>query len=319
MASTETRRHGGAPVSLDVAAEMLRAGRIVAFPTETVYGLGALATDGQAVARVFEAKGRPSFNPLIVHVCDQEAARALAVFDADAEALAARFWPGPLTLVLPLREGHGLSPLVTAGLDTVGLRVPAAPIARDLLKRVGAPIAAPSANLSGRLSPTRAAHVAEGVGPRIDGWVDGGVCAVGLESTILRTQPLALLREGGVTAEEIEAVLGRPLPRDLTPGRVQAPGQLSSHYAPGLPVRLDVTEPSADAVLVGFGPVAGDLTLSASGDLREAAAALFDTLHQAELRARALGRGRIDVAPIPERGLGRAIADRLRRAAAPRP
>ncbi|TFL17339.1 L-threonylcarbamoyladenylate synthase [Jannaschia formosa] len=318
MGSTGTRRHGDKAAAIAEAAARLRAGEIVAFPTETVYGLGALATDGQAVAKVFEAKGRPSFNPLIVHVADLAAAEALAVFDAEARALAGRFWPGPLTLVLPLREGHGLSPLATAGLDTVGLRVPAHPVARALLAAVGGPVAAPSANRSGRLSPTRLDHVTSGLGDALGGAVEGGACAVGVESAILRTRPLALLREGGLPAEEIEAVLGRPLPRDLTPGRVQAPGQLSSHYAPGLPVRLNVTERAPDALLIGFGPVAGDLTLSASGDLREAAAALFDTLHRADALARERGRARLDVAPIPEVGLGRAIVDRLTRAAAPR-
>jgi L-threonylcarbamoyladenylate synthase len=317
MASTGTPRHDDA--ALDRAARLLREGGLVAFPTETVYGLGALATDGRAVARVFAAKGRPSFNPLIVHVPDRAAAEALAVFDPVARGLADRYWPGPLTLVLPLRDGHGLSPLVTAGLDTVALRVPAAPMARALLKATGGPVAAPSANPSGRISPTRAEHVRAGLGGAVDMVLDGGPCGVGLESTILRTEPLALLREGGLAAEEIEAVLGAPLPRDLTPGKVAAPGQLSSHYAPSMPVRLDVTERSPDAVLIGFGPVAGDLTLSASGDLTEAASRLFEALHASDARARAEGLGRIDVAPVPETGLGRAILDRLRRAAAPRP
>ena len=313
MPTTGTPRH-----EVQRAAAILRAGGLVAFPTETVYGLGALATDGAAVARIFEAKGRPAFNPLIVHVADAGAAEALGAFDPVARRLADRFWPGPLTLVLPLRAGHGLSPLVTAGLDTVGLRVPAAPVARALLRAVGGPVAAPSANVSGRISATRAAHVASGLGEKVDFVLDGGPCRVGLESTILRTEPLALLREGGVPAEAIEAALGRPLPRETTPGRVQAPGQLASHYAPGAAVRLDVTEPSEDAVLLGFGPVRGDLSLSERGDVHEAAATLFDALHEADALARRTGRARIDVAPIPEQGLGRAILDRLRRAAAPR-
>ncbi|WP_299646071.1 L-threonylcarbamoyladenylate synthase [uncultured Jannaschia sp.] len=314
MPATGTPRHPG----IAEAAEILRAGGLVAFPTETVYGLGADATDGRAVARIFAAKGRPSFNPLIVHVPDADAARRIAVFDPVAETLAAAFWPGPLTLVLPLREGHGLSPLVTAGLDTVGLRVPSGEIARALLRSVGRPVAAPSANPSGRISPTRAAHVRAGLGDAVDAVLDGGPCAVGLESTILRTSPLALLRAGGLAAETIEARLGRPLPRDETPGRVQAPGQLASHYAPSIPVRLDVTGHDPDAILIGFGPVAGDVTLSATGDLVEAAANLFDLLHVADARARAEGKARIDLAPVPESGLGRAINDRLRRAAAPR-
>ncbi|CTQ48496.1 L-threonylcarbamoyladenylate synthase [Jannaschia donghaensis] len=321
MASTETRRHGPrvfGPQEIAAAADVLRGGGLLAFPTETVYGLGADATDGRAVARIFAAKGRPAFNPLIVHVVDKAAAEAFAVFDAAADDLAMRFWPGPLTLVLPLRDDHELSPLVTAGLETVAVRVPASPLARDLLGRVGRPVAAPSANPSGRVSATRAIHVIEGLGDRIDGVLDGGACRVGLESTILRTAPLALLREGGLAAEEIEAALGHVLTRDVTPGKVQAPGQLSSHYAPGRPVRLSVTDRDPDAALLGFGLVAGDLTLSAQGDLVEAAANLFDHLHAIDRLAGAAGKTRIDVAPIPEKGLGRAINDRLRRAAAPR-
>jgi L-threonylcarbamoyladenylate synthase len=318
MSSTGTPRHDLPEAEVARAAATLRAGGLVAFPTETVYGLGALATDGRAVARIFEAKGRPSFNPLIVHVPGTDEARRLATFDEVAGRLAAAFWPGPLTLVLPLRPGHGLSSLVTAGLGTVAIRIPAAPVARRLLRAVGGPVAAPSANRSGRISATRAEHVREGLGHRVDLILDGGPCPVGLESTILRTAPLGLLREGGLPAEEVEAALGRPLPRDTTPGRVAAPGQLSSHYAPRLPVRLDVSGRDPAAVTIGFGDASGDLTLSAAGDLREAAAALFDVLHRADAMARDLGRDRIDVVPIPARGLGRAILDRLRRAAAPR-
>ncbi|MEM7641291.1 MAG: L-threonylcarbamoyladenylate synthase [Pseudomonadota bacterium] len=319
MASSETRRHTR---RLDLgqvaeAADLLRGGGLVAFPTETVYGLGGLATDGLAVAGIFAAKGRPSFNPLIVHVADIAAAECLAVLNGVARDLAERFWPGPLTLVLPLRAGHGLSPLVTAGLDTVALRVPAALLAQALLARTGGPVAAPSANPSGRVSATRAEHVIAGLNGRIDAVLDGGPCPVGLESTIVRTGPTTVLREGGLAAEEIEAVAG-PLKRDVTPGRVQAPGQLASHYAPGRPVRLQVTGPDPDAVLIGFGGVPGDLSLSAQGDLTEAAANLFDHLYRADLLAEAQGAGRIDVAPVPDIGLGRAINDRLRRAAAPR-
>ncbi|MFO6464374.1 L-threonylcarbamoyladenylate synthase [Jannaschia sp. KMU-145] len=313
MASSRTPRHDVA-----AAAACLRGGGLVAFPTETVYGLGALATDGRAVARIFAVKGRPSFNPLIVHVADRAAAARIAGFDAEALALADRFWPGPLTLVLPLRDGHGLSPLVTAGQPTVAIRVPAADLAQALLRAVDGPVAAPSANPSGRISATRAEHVREGLGDRVDMVLDGGACPVGLESTILRTGPATLLREGGLPAEAIEAALGHPLPRDVTPGRVQAPGQLASHYAPSAPVRLDVTEAAPDAVHLGFGPVAGDLNLSPESDLGAAAANLFDHLHRIDALARARGLERIDVAPIPEQGLGRAILDRLRRAAAPR-
>ena len=327
MSSTGTRRHGRThgrigPDRVALAADLLRGGGLVAFPTETVYGLGADATDGHAVARIFAAKGRPAFNPLIVHVTDLAAAERLGVFDDVARDLAARFWPGPLTLVVPLRDGHGLSPLVTAGLETVAIRVPAAALARELLAAFGGPVAAPSANPSGRISATRAAHVLDGLGDRVDAVLDGGACAVGLESTILRSDPRGgpptLLREGGLPAEAIEAATGRALPRDTTPGRVAAPGQMSSHYAPSLPVRLGVMERMAGAALLGFGPVAGDLTLSASGDLTEAAANLFDHLHAIDALARERGLARIDVAPVPETGLGRAINDRLRRAAAPR-
>ncbi|MEM9796115.1 MAG: L-threonylcarbamoyladenylate synthase [Pseudomonadota bacterium] len=318
MASTETQRHGTqrlSAASIDAAAAILRKGGLVAFPTETVYGLGADATDGVAVARVFAAKGRPSFNPLIVHVADQRALARLVEMDVTAQTLASAFWPGPLTLVLPLRAGHGLSSLVTSGLDTLAVRVPGTELARRLLRAVGRPVAAPSANPSGRLSPTRADHVADGLA---DAVLDGGPCAVGLESTIVRPDPPTLLREGGVTADAIEKVLGSPLRRDLTPGRVQAPGQMTSHYAPARALRLNVTRRAQDAVLLGFGAVPGDLTLSAKGDLEEAAANLFDYLHRADKMAETLDRPWIDVAPIPEIGLGRAIRDRLSRAAAPR-
>ena len=317
MASTATQRH---KVLADPAAagRMIAAGGLVAFPTETVYGLGADATSPAAVARIYAAKGRPSFNPLIVHVPEASAAERLAVLDDDARALAARFWPGPLTLVAPLRDGHGLAAAVTAGLPTVALRVPRSDLARAVLDAAGVPVAAPSANPSGRVSATRAEHVLAGLGDRIDAVLDGGSCPVGVESTILRTGPLSLLRAGGVPVEAIEAALGRPLPCDLAPGRVQAPGQIASHYAPGRSVRLGVTERAPDAVLIGFGPIAGDLTLSVAGDVDEAAAALFDALHRADALAAARGAAFVDVAPVPERGLGDAVNDRLRRAAAPR-
>lgn len=323
MSSTETPRHGLPILSVDAAAGVLRAGGLVAFPTETVYGLGARADRGEAVARIYAAKGRPAFNPLIVHVADTAEAETLAVFDEVARAMAARFWPGPLTLVLPLRAGHGLSSLVTAGLATVGLRVPGTALARDLIGAVGTPLAAPSANPSGGISPTRVEHVQSGLSGRIEGVIDGGACAVGLESTILATDPPVLLREGGVPAEEIEAALGHALTRDTTPGdragAVTAPGQLTSHYAPDLPVRLNIRERSQGAVLLGFGPIAGDLTLSASGDPTEAAANLFAHLHTLDAMGRGQGALTLDIAPIPDVGLGRAINDRLRRAAAPRP
>jgi L-threonylcarbamoyladenylate synthase len=318
MASSETRRQTRrlGPGDVAEAAAILRGGGLVAFPTETVYRLGGLATDGRAVAGIFAAKGRPTFNPLIVHVADIAGAERVARLDGAARALAERFWPGPLTLVLPLRDDSGLSPLVTAGLDTVAVRVPAGALARALLEAVEGPVAAPSSNPSGRVSPTRAAHVLAGLDGRIDAVLDGGPCAVGLESTILLASPPTLLREGGLAAEAIEAVTGR-LGREPTPGRIRAPGQLASHYAPGVAVRLGVRERDPAAVMVGFGAVGGDLTLSTAGDVAEAAAALFDVLHRADALAAARGAQRIDVAPVPEAGLGRAINDRLRRAAAP--
>ncbi|MCZ8154322.1 MAG: L-threonylcarbamoyladenylate synthase [Rhodobacteraceae bacterium] len=315
---TETLTLPPTPDGLARAADLLRAGGLVAFPTETVYGLGGDARNDRAVAAIFAAKGRPSFNPLIVHVPDLAAARAVAVFDDRAEAVAAQFWPGPLTLVLPLREEAGISPLVTAGLATVAVRVPAHPVAQGLLRAFGGPLAAPSANPSGKVSPTRAAHVLAGLSGRIAAVVDGGACAVGVESTILGLDgPPALLRPGGVTVEALEQALGTPLAIGGSETRPNAPGQLASHYAPGAAVRLEVTQPAAGEVWVGFGPCPGaTMSLSESGDLVEAAARLFHILRQADEVAG--DRGRIAFAPVPETGLGRAINDRLRRAAAPR-
>lgn len=302
---------------LDRAARLLRAGGLVAFPTETVYGLGGDARNDRAVAGIFAAKGRPRFNPLIVHLPDVAAARGFALFDDRAEALAAAFWPGPLTMVLPMRPGAGLSPLVTADLPTVALRVPAHPVARGLLAAFGGPLAAPSANPSGRVSPTRAAHVTDGLAGRIDAVIDGGDCAVGVESTILGLDgPARLLRPGGVPSEAVEAVLGVPL---LPPGEgITAPGQLASHYAPEARVRLGVIRPDPGEVWVGFGPdcPGAALSLSETGDMVQAAARLFHLLRAAD--AIAGPGGRIGFAPVPEAGLGRAINDRLRRAAAPR-
>lgn len=301
------------------AAAVLAAGELVAMPTETVYGLAGDARNGRAVAAIYAAKGRPSFNPLIVHLPDLTAVARHARLSGPALALAQAFWPGALTLVLPLREDAGIAGLVTAGLDTVAIRVPAHPAARALLEAFGGPLAAPSANPSGRISPTRAEHVLDpetGLGGRIAAVLDAGPCGVGLESTIIGwqgDQPL-LLRPGGIAAERIEAVLGQPLARGAAdPGQPTAPGQLSSHYAPRAPLRLDAMQPEGDEVMIGFGPVPGRFTLSAGGDLNEAAAQLFDLLRQAD----ALGRP-IAVAPVPQTGLGLAINDRLRRAAAPR-
>ncbi|MFC7705686.1 L-threonylcarbamoyladenylate synthase [Plastorhodobacter daqingensis] len=302
------------------AVQILRGGGLVAFPTETVYGLGADARDDQAVAGIYAAKGRPDFNPLIVHVADVATARRFARFSPEAERLAAAFWPGPLTLVLPLRDDAGLSPRVTAGLTSVALRVPAHPVAQALLRAYDGPLAAPSANPSGRVSPTCAAHVAEGLGGRIHAIVEGGDCPVGVESTIveLLDRPV-LLRPGGVPHEVLEACLGHPLAAlGDEVAQPSAPGQLASHYAPGACVRLGVTRPEADEVWIGFGPASATapFNLSPTGDLTEAAARLFALLRAADAAA---AQGRIAVAPVPQHGLGRAINDRLRRAAAPRP
>ena len=300
---------------LQRAVALLRDGELVAFPTETVYGLGGDAMSDLAVARIYAAKGRPRFNPLIAHVSDMAMARRLAKFDDRAEALAARFWPGPLTLVLPLRMDAGLSPYVTAELPTVAIRLPAHPVARALIAAFGGPLAAPSANPSGRVSPTRVDHVVDGLQGRIAAVIDGGACAVGVESTILglfdRTE---LLRPGGVTVEEIEALTG-PLAIGGDAARPNAPGQLASHYAPNAPVRLEAVDTCAGEVRIGFGAGPCDLNLSPAANLIEAAANLFHLLRAAD----ALAQGRpIAIAPIPDTGLGLAINDRLRRAAAPR-
>jgi L-threonylcarbamoyladenylate synthase len=299
------------------AAELLRAGELVAFPTETVYGLGADATNDHAVASIFAAKNRPSFNPLIVHVPDLAAAEALAALDGEARHLAEVFWPGPMSLVLPFRADAGLSPLVTAGLDTVAIRIPAHPLAQQLLAAAGRPVAAPSANPSGKISPTTAAHVLEGLEGRIAAVLDGGPCGVGLESTIFGGEPVALLRPGGVAREMAEDVLGRQISAGHVGPTPNAPGQLSSHYAPDVGVVLDVAA-KGDVPHLGLGAEIATMTLSPSGDLTEAAANLFAMLRQMDEAAKAEGADHFTVAPIPEHGLGLAIRDRLRRAAAPR-
>jgi L-threonylcarbamoyladenylate synthase len=289
---------------------VIASGGCVAVPTETVYGLAADATDAAAVAGIYAAKGRPSFNPLIVHVPSVDAAARIARFDADARALADAFWPGPLTLVLPLRQDAGIAALVTAGLDTVAIRVPRHRAMQALIRATGKPLAAPSANASGSISPTRAAHVAASLNGRIPLIVNDGATSGGIESTIVATgDPPRLLRPGPITVEEIARVLGRDL--GGAGGTIEAPGQLASHYAPRKPLRLNATQPQGDEWLIGFGAVAGDDTLSASGDLVEAAARLFDALHRADASDR---RG-IAVAPVPDDGIGVAINDRLRRAA----
>ena len=288
------------------AAWLILAGEPVAVPTETVYGLAADATNAEAVARIYAAKGRPSFNPLIVHVPDLSTAERIGHFDADARLLAEQHWPGPLTLVVPLRESAGIAAIVTAGLPTIALRVPAHPAMQMLLKACGRPLAAPSANASGRISPTRAEHVLRSLGGRIPLVIDGGVTQRGIESTIVAATggPLRLLRRGPV---EVNA-------EEISDNKVEAPGQLESHYAPRKPLRLDAVDAREGEYLIGFGPIAGNVSLSESGDLVQAAARLFDLLHQGDDAP----EPRIAVAPIPGDGIAAAIRDRLKRAAAPR-
>lgn len=317
------------PAGIAAAAGLIRAGRLVAFPTETVYGLGADATNERAVAAVFAAKGRPHFNPLIVHVAEAAEAFALGLADARAERLAASLWPGPLTLVLPCRPRCPVALLARAGLETVALRVPAHPVALALIREAGVPIAAPSANRSGAVSPTTAAHVCEGLSGRIDAVLDGGACTVGVESSVLDVtgRVPVLLRPGGATVEAIEAIIGPvALPMDQAtaeePRTLRSPGLLLSHYAPVLPVRLDATEAAADEALLAFGPAvpAAPLVfnLSEAGDLTEAAARLFAGLRSLDAEGRARGLAGIAAMAVPSRGLGLAINDRLKRAAAPR-
>jgi L-threonylcarbamoyladenylate synthase len=301
------------------AAKLLAAGELVAMPTETVYGLAGDARNDRAVAAIFAAKGRPQFNPLIVHVADLTMAEQIAVFSDTARALAQAFWPGPLTLVLPLRAGCGISDLVTAGNDSVAIRLPAHPVARGLLSAFGGPLAAPSANPSGKISPTTARHVLDGLGGKIAAVIDGGACEVGVESTILSLDPPRLLRPGGLPAEALEAALGQPIASGGDAAKPNAPGQLVSHYAPGAQVRMNADAAQAGEVYIGFGPSEqADLTLSPSGDMVEAAANLFASLRAADDLAQARGATCIAIAPIPNHGLGRAINDRLRRASAPR-
>ena len=303
------------------AAGILLAGELVAFPTETVYGLGADATRERAVRAIFEAKGRPDFNPLIVHVQDHWAAAALIELPPAGRAIAREFWPGSLTLVAPMKEEAGIAPSVTAGLSTLAVRVPANRIAKELLHLVERPIAAPSANPSGKVSPTSATHVMDGLEGRITAVLNGGPCVVGVESTIIGFEDgePVLLRLGGVDVEEIAARTGITV-REREETGINAPGQMESHYAPRARLRLDADEPAEGELWLGFGPdPEGDfhgVSLSKSGDLREAATRLFASLRQLDAQA---GPDRtIAVAPIPDVGLGRAINDRLRRAAAPR-
>ena len=308
------------PTDADIqqAAAALRDGKLVAFPTETVYGLGADATNGTAVALVYAAKGRPAFNPLITHVPDAAHAMQLGQFSGDARKLAEAFWPGPLSLVVPRAEGCPVSLLASSGLDSIALRVPSHPVALALLKAADCPVVAPSANPSGRISPTTAEHVRRHLGAKVAVVLDGGRCKVGVESTVvscLADRP-KLVRHGGIPRARIEEVLGHPIAVETHGERPHAPGQLTSHYAPHADLRLHAEEPRDGEAYLGFGPLHahGPYTLSATGDLVEAAANLFEMLHMID----ATGVARIAVAPIPNHGLGEAINDRLLRAAAPR-
>ena len=299
--------------AIAAAAQRLRAGGLVAVPTETVYGLAARADSDAAVASIYRAKGRPDFNPLIVHVLDIEQAQRLAVLDDRVRLLAAKFWPGALTLVLPKRAEAPLAAAVTAGLPTVALRCPAHPVMRALLAECGLPLAAPSANRSGGVSPTSAAHVAASLGGHAGLILDGGSCAQGIESTIVALRAgggWQVLRPGPITEAQIFAILGIA-PDVTTAAAIEAPGQLASHYAPGKPMRLGANRASTDEFHIGFGAVVGNFSLSTAGDLAEAAARLYAALHKAAGAA----QPRIAVAPIPDEGIGAAINDRLRRAA----
>lgn len=295
------------------AAALILDGQVAAIPTETVYGLAADSTNGEAVARIYTAKGRPSFNPLIVHVADRDMAGELARFDALADKLVDAFWPGPLTLVLPQAERSPVASIATAGLSTTAIRCPAHPAMRDVIAATGKPLAAPSANASGRISPTTAEHVMTSLAGRIPMILDAGPTERGLESTIIavRNGTLFLLRPGPITTEMIEAATDETVRFDDS-GAISAPGQLESHYAPQKPVLLDIQGKDADAFLIGFGDMKSDYNLSETGDLTEAAARLFDALHQGDAAA----AKEIHIAPIPADGLGQAINDRLHRAAA---
>lgn len=302
------------PAGIAAAAALLRAGKPVAVPTETVYGLAARADDPDAVAAIYAAKGRPSFNPLIVHIPDLAEAERIAVCDDRARKLANAFWPGALTMVMPLRPGARIAPAVTAGLQTIALRCPAHPVMRAVLAETALPLAAPSANRSGDVSPTDPRHVAASLAGRIDLVLDGGPCEAGLESTIVALRDdgsWQLLRPGPITEAQIRAVLGTA-PDVMRRATIEAPGQLASHYSPGKPVRLEAGSAAADEFLIGFGALDGHANLSPSGDLAEAAARLYACLHAAA----SAPQPRVAVARIPAEGLGAAINDRLRRAAA---
>lgn len=316
MAGSNPLRHGqicpADDANIAAAAARIAAGACIGVPTETVYGLAGDATNPAAIAAIYAAKGRPSFNPLIVHVADMEMAERIADWNAPARALATAFWPGALTLVLPLRDGTKVATAVTAGLPTIALRCPAHGVMRALIGAVGRPLAAPSANLSGSISPTSAAHVAASLGARVPMILDGGVCATGLESTIVAVgdDAITLLRPGPILPEMLSAVCGLPV-RAHSGDAINAPGQLARHYAPGKPVLVDYMGAPDDAFCISFGRAEGDYILSISGDLAEAAAHLFDALHAGA----AAPHPRIAIDPIPMTGIGIAINDRLRRAA----
>lgn len=309
---TEIRPYGTA--AIEAAARIVLNGWPVAVPTETVYGLAADATSDEAVRRIYEAKGRPSFNPLIVHVRDIDHARQFGRLSEAAVSLANAFWPGPLTLVVPIEANCGISDLVTAGLGTIALRCPKHPAMRDLLAATGRPLAAPSANASGAISPTDAEHVLKTLSGRIPLVIDAGASEKGLESTIVRVAagPIAILRPGPISFQDISAVA--KLSISPATGKIEAPGQLASHYAPSKPLRLNAASAAKDEWMIGFGEIPGNANLSPSGDLTQAAARLFGLLHQAETST----YQRIAVAPVPQDGIGVAINDRLSRAAAPR-
>lgn len=311
------------PAAIDRARELILAGEPVAIPTETVYGLAADATNDRAVARIYKAKGRPTFNPLIVHVSGAGMARRFADLPPLAEKLAATFWPGPLTIVAPRKKDCGISLLVSAGLDTIAIRAPRSKAAQALILACGRPLAAPSANRSGSMSPTTAEHVRESLGDRVALILDGGASEIGVESAIVKIDGdrAVLLRPGGVAREEIERVAGGPL-ESSPAGEVEAPGMMQSHYAPNARLRLNATEQRPGEAFLGFGKIAGRndaaLNLSAGGDLVEAAANLFAHLHAADRIVSSLRLKGIAVAPVPDEGLGEAINDRLKRAAAPK-
>lgn len=312
-----TLRLGASPEDLYTAAELLRQGKLVSIPTETVYGLAADAASDDAVAGIYAAKGRPSFNPLIAHVSDLAMAERYADFPAEARLLAEAFWPGPLTIILPFREDARLSPVMTAGLKTVGLRVPDHALTHALIAAFDGALAAPSANISGRISPTEPSHVLEGLDGRIGAVIDGGPCDIGVESTIIAVDPdgtLRLLRPGGIAAAAVKAATGLTLSENTPSAGIEAPGQMTSHYAPVGTMRLNATQAEEDEILLGFGPVASAHNLSPTGNLAEAAANLFRMMHRLDVE----GVKKIAVSPIPSEGIGLAINDRLKRAAAPR-